>query len=252
VTLSAGSASAQQAFCGPTPCATLGAATVNTITFSSNGESITNATDGSFIFTRDETGTVTLSCDDGEASTSCLLDSKGVGSIAIGSADTGSLLVTTDGTGTAEVQLPDDSIGADELSSSEVCGTLLYSSVNPTEAGATDDFMSFWDHSGSTTEANEDEFLVNSALLTFHSLRCDIDVAPGAGADDWRIVVKDDGVDTAVTCDISETAVFCIDATNSAAAAAASAVNFDINSDVGAGADPAAAALITCTVCMGP
>lgn len=248
----ASTAGAQQAFCGPTPCVTLGAATVNTLTFNSNSESINNGTDGTFDFTRNNVGVITITCSDDDANATCIYDSGGTGAVGIGSGSTTGVLISTDGSGDGELQLPSDSIGAGELDSESVCGTLLYSSVDPTELGATNDFMSFWDHGGSTTEANEDEFLANDALLTFHSLRCDVDVAPGVGVDAWSIVVRDDGAGTAVTCVIDESATSCTDGSNSAAVAAGSAVNLYVNSNVGGGADPANAALLTCTVCMGP
>lgn len=132
----------------------------------------------------------------------------------------------------------------------DVSDGILYASVNPTEAQGTDDFMSMNDHAGSTVEGNEDDYVIAPGAVTFHSLYCKIDVAPGAG-DEWRIVVRDDGGDTAVTCDISDSATSCSDLTNTAAAAVGSLCNFDITSSTGA-TDPEAAALITCSVRIGP
>lgn len=208
-----------------------------------NGESINTNTDGTFDFTRDESGAVTIAYSDDDATTS----------VIHGSATLTAYTITTDDTGDGtDLVLPDNAVGADELLGADVCGTLFYAAVDPTEAGATDDFMSFFDHSGSTTEGNEDEFIANDGLLTVHSLRCDTATAPGAGKDAYLIVIRDDGGDTAVTCTIDETATSCADSSNSAVVAAGSLMNFDINSDVGAGTDPDASALMTCSVCMGP
>ena len=129
------------------------------------------------------------------------------------------------------------------------CGTLFYAETNPREASADDDYMSFWDHAGGTTEGNEDEFRANADLLRVHSLSCVVATAPGAGKDAWVITIRDDGSDTSVACTIDETATSCDDTTNEATVATGSLMNFDISS-AGSDADPTATALITCSVCM--
>ncbi len=178
------------------------------------------------------------------------------GGIEFGDATTTAITLTTDDTGDGtDLVLPANSVNASELNGADVCGGLFWAQVNPTEASATDDFLSMFDHGGSTTEGNEDLFLANDALLTFHSMRCDIDVAPGVGNDTIRVLMRDDGGDTAVVCDIDETATSCTSGALSAAVAAGSLLNFDVSTDLAGDGDGDivdTAALITCSVCMGP
>ncbi len=256
------------------------------LNFLSNGETIHNDTNNAYTFLPDSTGSTLLILQDFDASardsnfilsinatdaangtedidvvfqaqvagagTNFLVVDADLG-LTLGSATQTHVTLLTDDTGDGtDLVIPANGVDASELNGANVCGAMFHASVNPTEAGATDDFMSLQDHSGSTTEGDEDDFFANSALLTFHSLRCDVATAPGAGNDDWRIVMRDDGADTTVTCDIAETATGCEDTANSTAVAPGSNLNFDINSDIGGGADPTAAALITCSVCMGP
>jgi hypothetical protein len=181
-----------------------------------------------------------------------------------------SLTIVTDGVGNDEVQLPTGSIsgtevldnsigeadiggsavGTGEIDGTEVCSTVYYGGGDPTEAGATDDYISLWDHGMSTTEGNEDEMRPNG-LLKFHSMSCLVDVAPGSG-DDWTIVLRDDGGSPAsgsVTCLIADTAKSCI-STDSAAVVYGSLVNLEVDSSAGS-SDPTAAALIECVLCGG-
>lgn len=222
------------------------------LTFANNSDSVNNLADATFDFTRDDTGIVTITCSDDDATAGCTYDAGGASPIVIGSADVTTVTITTDDTGDGtDLVLPADAINKAEIEGAEVCGAILHAKIDPTEAGATDDYMSMNDHAGSTTEANEDDFYMPTGMTLIHSLRCDIDVAPGAGNDDWRIVIRDDGGDTAVTCDISETATNCTDTSNSVAPAAGSKLNFDVHSDIGAGTDPDAAAELFCSVCLG-
>ena len=239
---------------GGTGTATLGVSTNTAAILVTDGASVNveGTTAETLTLTATSTNAAIFQGADAGGAADTTLDTTGAGSIVIGSADVLAVTITTDDTGDGtDLVLPDNGVGADELNGADVCGTLLYASVDPTEASATDDFMSMWDHAGSTTEGNEDEFLANAHLLTFHSLSCVVATAPGAGQDPWIVTIRDDGGDTAVTCTIDEAATTCDDSANSAAVAAGSAVNFDISS-AGGDADPTANALITCTVCMGP
>lgn len=78
-----------------------------------NDESILNP-NGSFDFTRNDAGAVTLLCSDDDATCAMVYDAGGAAAITVGSADVLTLTVTTDGTGDAEVALPENSIGPDE------------------------------------------------------------------------------------------------------------------------------------------
>lgn len=131
------------------------------------------------------------------------------------------------------------------------CSTILYGGGDPTEAGATDDFISFWDHGMSTTEGNEDEMFANPAMLQFHSMRCKVATAPGAG-DDWTVVLRDDGGAPAagtVTCVIDDANTICA-STDSATVVVGSLINLEVDSSAGA-TDPTASALIECVICAG-
>ncbi len=230
---------------------TVGSADVASVTLDTVGmDVLLETTADTVIFRAAATAIATITGADAASPADTTFDTTGAGSIIVGSADVLAITLSTDSTGNAEIVLPDDSIGAAELNGANVCGALFHAQVDPTEAGATDDFMSMWDHGGSTTEGNEDLFMANDALLTFHSLACVTATAPGAG-DDWVITMRDDGADTAVLCVIDDTNTSCTSTTLSAAVAAGSLLNFDISSDAGA-SDPTASALITCSVCMGP
>lgn len=176
------------------------------------------------------------------------------GGIALGDATTTVITLTTDDTGDGtDLVVPADSINASELNSADVCGTLLYSSIDPTEAGATDDYMSFRDHAGSTTEANEDDFWGPAAMLNVHSLHCDIDADPGVGKDAWTITLRKDSGDTALTCVIDEAAFVC----NSSGVvdlggAGGALLNLSVDSAVGGGDDPDAAGELFCSLCLAP
>lgn len=80
-----------------------------------NSETLDTATDAVFKFSRNDTGIVTLTCADNDATCAMTLDPGGAAALVLGSADVTSLTVTTDSTGTAEVALPTGSIDGTEL-----------------------------------------------------------------------------------------------------------------------------------------
>lgn len=172
-------------------------------------------------------------------------------SVTFGNANTEVITLTTDSTGDGEVVLPNDSIGSAEILGTSVCGAFFWAQGDPTEAGATPDFLSFWDHGMSTTEGNEDLMQANAVLLNFHSMSCVVDVAPGAG-DDWLVSLREAGgapTSGTVTCRIDDTNTSCASA-DTATVAVGALINLDVESDTGA-TDPTAAALLTCTICAG-
>lgn len=65
--LCASPASALQILCGAAPCTDIGAATVTSITFSTNAEFITNGTNGIILFNRNDTGDANIGIRDGDA-----------------------------------------------------------------------------------------------------------------------------------------------------------------------------------------
>lgn len=166
--------------------------------------------------------------------------------------------ITFDGTqSTADSRavFEDDAINGSEINDG-TCDSVHSVVFNPTEAGATDDFVSLneidiatGEASFSATEDNENEFIVPLNMVA-NNLRVDVDVAPGAGNDDWRITLRDDTSSTALTCDISETATNCTDSSNQPAITGGSHINWLVNSDVGGGTDPTAAAEMVISFCL--
>ena len=116
------------------------------------------------------------------------------------------------------------------------CGLIGWS-VNPTEAGATDDFVNLTDGTFSTTAAAEDELIV-PFKVKLHNLIVDVNTAPTVN-DTWQMTVMADGVATGLTCDISgATAVSCSTGFLYGVADAGADLTLLIDSDTGTG-DPA-------------
>lgn len=80
-----------------------------------SGDSITNATDATFDFTRDDAGGVTLTCSDNDAV--CLLTvlPGGAEALVLGGASTTSITLTTDSTGSGELVLGAGAIDGTEI-----------------------------------------------------------------------------------------------------------------------------------------
>jgi len=224
-----------------------------------NGESLNTNTDDVFDFTRDDAGIVTLTCSDDNAVAACTYDAGGAAPIVVGSADVTIVTITTDDTGDGtDLVLPAQGVNGSEIlnntvtavqTSDTLCLQVVAVEVNPTEAGATNDFINLVDNSFSTTEADEDSFRVPVAAIA-HNLAVEVDVAPGVGNDDWKITLQDDTSATALTCNIDEAATTCADSANSPTVAALSNIDILVDSS-GGGADPDAAALITVSFCLG-
>lgn len=228
----------------------------NELHFATNDDSISNNTDATWAFGRNDAGIVTLTCADDDATAACTYDAGGASPIVVGSADVTAITLTTDSTGTGEVILPADSIASDEIADT-TCDDIIALALDPSEAGATDDYVSLIQIgivSGvsefGTTEANVDQYVTPPVSLVAHSLRASVDVAPGVGNDDWRITLRDDGASTALTCDISEAGTSCTDVANAPTIAASSALTVLVHSDIGGGADPTAAGEILISFCL--
>lgn len=84
------------------------------ITLASN-DSINNTTDATFDFTRDDAGTVTLTCSDNDATAALTILPGGAAAFTLGGGSTTSITLTTDGTGTGEVVLPLQSVAGSEM-----------------------------------------------------------------------------------------------------------------------------------------
>ena len=74
-------------------------------------------------------------------------------------------------------QIVDGSIDAADISDS-LCLQVVSVEINPTETGATNDFINLVDNSFGTTETDEDMFMV-PATVNIDNLRVEVDVAPG-------------------------------------------------------------------------
>jgi hypothetical protein len=175
--------------------------------------------------------------------------------LTLGSSSVNVINILSDGTGTGELVLVADAIDGTEIDDG-VCDNLVSVVLDPTHAGATDDYVSLnkidtatGDASFSATETNEDSFTVPVGMVA-NNLRADIDTAPGAGNDDWRITLRDDAGSTSLTCDIDDTNVDCTDASNQPSIAAGSKLNLLIDSDIGGGGDPADPGEIIVSFCL--
>lgn len=125
---------------------------------------------------------------------------------------------------------------------------VISDSFNPTEAGATDDFLNLTDGTFGTTAAAEDEFVVPIDMVVW-GLSAEVDVAPG-GTDTYDIAIVDDGTLTIVVCEILGTATTCqSDETLLHEVAAFSDLTVVVDTGNGAG-DPDAAAEIRVAFCL--
>jgi hypothetical protein len=175
---------------------------------------------------------------------------------SLGEATTTSFTIITDGTGNSEVVLPDSSIGSLELASDSVqstdmddsiCSTVVAVFIDPTEAGATDDYINLIDSTFNTSDAAEDEFTVSVAMYANHLRVSDV-TDPGAAGDIWQITVMDDGAKTALTCDIGNGETSCTD-TGEVSVGAGSDMTVMVDSGTGS-TDPAASGNMRVTFCL--
>lgn len=179
------------------------------------------------------------------------------GGIELGSANNNTVTLTTDSTGNAELVVPADSVGASEIDDA-ACTSVVAVSYNPTEAGATDDYVSLksvdtgtGDASFSATETGEDQFIAPVAIKAVN-LYAQVDVAPGAGNDAWVITLREAAGSTTLTCTIDEAATTCSDAVNQEAIAQGAKLDVLVTSSTGGGADPTAAAELQIAFCLTP
>ena len=181
----------------------------------------------------------------------CTLDIDVIAAAEMADADHGAVSWTS---GVASVEAVDSQIIDAAAISNTLCFSVLQASVDPTEASATDDYLSLLDGSGSTTEANEDDYILANATLAFHSLNCFVATAPGVGNDPWVMTIRSGAVgslgDSSHTCTIDEAATTCVGTGSSPSPTAGQAVTIGISS-AGGDADPTANALVTCMVCTG-
>ena len=237
------------------------------LTFTENSDSLNNLVDAVFDFTRNDAGTVTLTCSDDDAVCAMIYDAGGAAAIQVGSADVTVITLQTDDTGDGtDLVLPAQSVNGSEILNDTITATQIADSActgmhsitfNPTEAGATNDLVSLsaidlatGDASFSATEGDEDQWMVSLASVA-NSLRVDVDAAPGVGNDDWKVTLRAAGGSTALTCAIDEAATTCTDVANTPTLAVGNRLAFLVDSS-GGGADPDAAGEMTISFCTGP
>jgi hypothetical protein len=108
--------------------------TPNDLTFSENGESIANDTDGTFDLTRDESGTVTVTASDDNAVAALTVLPGGAAALTLGGSSTTSASIVTDG-GTVTF---DGTIVGRASVVSLASGALTLNTVHLATAGAAD------------------------------------------------------------------------------------------------------------------
>ena len=159
--------------------------------------------------------------------------------------------------GDAGEQLQTNGSGALTWEAAGGGGCTPYSlTFNPDETGANDDFVALvkiatatGDAYTSTAEANADDFRAPAAL-TVSDLRVVVADAPGIGQDFWRVMFRDDGADTTLTCNITDNATTCEDVANDVAVVALSRLNLQVASNNNANADPLATSEMTISFCV--
>ncbi len=91
------------------------------------------------------------------------------------------------------------------------CTQIVAGFVNPTHARATDDFLNLVDNamvSTASTQADVDEFTVPVDVVISNLAVSDV-TDPGTAGDTWDIYVLDDGVKTALTCEVANGETTC-------------------------------------------
>lgn len=162
--------------------------------------------------------------------------------------DTSDTVTATSSTGVTLVNFS----GIDVTSTA--CSSIEAVEYNPTEAGATDDYINLMltgltSSAFSATETDQDMFMVPRAMVA-RDLRAEVSTAPGVGNDAWVITLRDDAASTTLTCTIDETATNCSDTSNAPSIVAGSKLDLLVASS-GPGADPDTAATMNISFCLG-
>ena len=133
------------------------------------------------------------------------------------------------------------------------CVNMVTAFFDPTEAGATDDYLRLTGDgsSNTTSELLVDQYIVPVAAHA-SGLRAVIDAAPGAGNDEWTVTLRDDASSTALTCTIDETATGCTDTSNISSLAAGSKLTVLVSSTTNVDTDPDAAGEVVVSFCLTP
>lgn len=174
---------------------------------------------------------------------------------AVGVPNTGDNLSVFAATSSAQLAgVLSDETGSGTFVLTSACVNVLSTEHDPTEAGATDDYVNLLvtglgGSAFGATETAQDMFMVPVATVA-RNLRAEVGVAPGAGNDPWVITLRDDAASTTLTCTISGTSTSCSDTTNAPAIAAGSKLNMLVASS-GANPDPTATTVMNIAFCLG-
>ncbi len=155
-------------------------------------------------------------------------------------------LILLIGAGRKKGGLDGESVDASEISNG-VCLMIVSVFINPTEAGATDDYINLVDSSFGTTDAAEDEYVVLSDMVA-HTLRVSDVTDPGTAGDIWEVTLMDDGVATALTCNVANAGTSCSDTSNTPPIAASSDLTIRVDSN--SGTDPDASGNMRVSFCL--
>ena len=140
-------------------------------------------------------------------------------------------------------------IAVPALADNDVECNVVTATIDPTEAGATDDFINLVDGTFGTTEASDDEYLVPQPLKAW-GLFVEVDVAPTVD-DEWTIILRDDAADSVVSCVITGAAATTCGSGEFTVAEIAQGSRLAVQIDSSTGtADPAAAAEISVSFCL--
>ena len=126
---------------------------------------------------------------------------------------------------------------------------ILAETINPTEAGATNDFINLTDGTFGTSHSADDEFMVPVNMVAW-GIRAQVSSAP-TGTDTWDIILVDDAVETVLQCEILGAATTCSDTSFEHRPKIAAGSTLTIMVDSGNGAtDPAIAGEMLVSVCL--
>ena len=183
-----------------------------------NLESISNGTNGAITLGRNDSGIVSLTAADDDATAALTVLPGGAAALTLGGASMTAMTVTSDGTGNAEVVLPNAAIGSAELGGVGLrvnyCGqndenNVIYhgpqaiTEIEVALASATCDGFD------NATEGTADVVLSAGLAMTPKYMRCTTAATLAAG-ESIIAQLRDDTADvTGVTCTIGEAATEC-------------------------------------------
>ncbi len=211
-----------------------------------NSESLNiGGTDATFLFSRNDTGIVTITAADNDATAALTVKPGGAAAMVIGGASTTALTVTTDSTGDGEVVLPNSSVGTAELTRPmhgrlRVCGDATTVNNNTVfyGFGANDAVQAITSSAtvgqltcdttaaGNTTEASVDGPVFTATAFGVAGMMCWTDT-PGATVT-FKLRSATADLTPSVTCNVATGAARTCVANTQTTTDVASAATFDL------------------------